>query len=128
MPHAHGDTILSGNVISAAMEVHSCLGPGLLESAYRGFLMHELRLRGLGVESEVPLPVRYKDMRLEVAYRMDLIVERALLVEIKTVARIHPVHHAQVLSYLKLSGLPTGLLINFHAHALRDGLKRMVRG
>lgn len=90
--------------------------------------MHELRLRGLGVEAEVPLPVRYKDMRLDVAYRMDLIVDGALLVEVKTVARIHPVHHAQVLSCLKLSGLGTGLLINFHALSLRDGLKRMVSG
>lgn len=128
MPHAHGDTALSGEVINAAMEVHTCLGPGLLESAYRSSLVHELRLRGHEVRVEVPLPVTYKAMPLDVAYRMDLVVERALLVEIKTVTRVHPVHHAQLLSYLKLSGLRVGLLINFHAYSLRDGLKRMVAG
>lgn len=128
MPQAHGDTVLSGDVINAAMEVHSCLGPGLLESAYRSCLVHELRLRRLRVEVEVPLPVHYKEMRLDIAYRMDLVVERALVVEIKAVTRVHPVHHAQLLSYLKLSGLGIGLLVNFHALSLRDGLKRMVTG
>lgn len=128
MAEACGDTVLSGAVIKAAMEVHGCLGPGLLESAYRTFLVHELRLRGLRVQVEVPLPVYYKEMRLDVAYRMDLLVEDALLVEVKTVAKVHRIHHAQLLSYLKLSGIGVGLLINFHALPLRDGLKRLVVG
>lgn len=128
MPQAHGDTVLTGEVINAAIEVHSCLGPGLLESAYRSFLVHELRLRSLRVDAEVPVPVHYKAMRLDVAYRMDLVIERALLVEVKAVARVHPVHHAQLLSYLKLSGLGIGLMVNFHAASLRDGLKRVVVG
>ena len=124
-PFAHGGA-LSGQVIDAAMEVHSLVGPGLLESAYRACLCTELALRGLRVETEVPLSLIYKAITVNVAYRMDVVVERSLVIEIKTVERFHPAHRAQLLSYLKLSGMNVGLLLNFHAQSLRDGIKRVV--
>ncbi|MEI8164818.1 MAG: GxxExxY protein [Chloroflexales bacterium] len=117
---------ISGQIVDAAMKVHTALGPGLLESAYEACLRYELSSRGLTVRSQVPLPVVYRDVELEVGYRLDLLVEDAVIVELKAVAQIHPIHEAQLLSYLKLSGCKLGLLINFHVLHLKDGIKRMV--
>jgi GxxExxY protein len=119
---------LTGAIVSAAMKVHSILGPGLLESAYLGCLAHELRGRGFRVATQVGLPVVYEGERIELGYRMDLVVENEVAVEVKCVEAIHPVHHAQLLSYLRLSGKQVGLLINFHVARLKDGIKRMVLG
>jgi GxxExxY protein len=117
---------VSGELVDGAMKVHSVLGPGLLESAYEACLAYELRKRGLNVLVQVPLPVTYDGMQLEVGYRIDLLVEDAVVVELKTVAKFAPVHQAQLLSYLKLSAHRVGLLINFHAVHLKDGIKRMI--
>ena len=116
----------SGQVVNAAMKVHSALGPGLLESAYRTCLAHELRGRGLNVLVECPVTIKYERVTLPIAYRIDLLVEDHVVVELKSVAKLKPIHHAQLLSYLKLSGHPVGLLINFNEVHLRKGLKRMV--
>jgi GxxExxY protein len=115
-------------VVNSAMKVHTVLGPGLLESAYQACLAHELRSRGFEVAPEVPLPVVYEDHRLEVGYRIDLVVESRVVVEGKSVEALHPIHQAQLLSYLRLSRLQVGLLINFNVFHLRDGIKRMVDG
>ena len=117
---------ISGEVVDAAMRVHSVLGPGLLESAYEACLAHELRSRGLQVATQIGLPVVYEGVRLDLVYRIDLSVEDAVIVEIKAVEAIAPIHEAQLLSYLKLSGKRVGLLINFNVLHLRDGIKRMV--
>lgn len=117
---------ISGTVVDAAMTVHRALGPGLLESAYRICLAHELRRRGLEVLMEVELPVTYEGITVSLAYRIDLVVEPCVVVETKTVSKIHPVHEAQLLSHLKLSGYRIGLLINFHVPRLKDGIRRMV--
>jgi GxxExxY protein len=119
---------VTGSVISAAMQVHSLLGPGLLESAYQACLVHELRKRGQEVASQVGLPVVYDGEKIELGYRIDLIVESLVIVEIKCVEAIHPVHQAQLLSYMRLSNIRVGLLINFYVTRLRDGIKRMVDG
>jgi GxxExxY protein len=119
---------ITGAVVNSAMKVHSILGPGLLESAYQACLAHELRTRGLEVATQVGLPVIYEGQKLELGYRMDLIVENRVVVEVKSVEAIHPIHQAQLLSYMRLSGLPVGLLINFNVLHLRDGIKRMVDG
>jgi GxxExxY protein len=116
----------TGIIVDAAMQVHSELGPGLLESAYEACLAFELTERGLHVQTQLLLPIRSKTFQLEAAYRIDLLVEHEIIVEIKAVAKFLPVHEAQLLSYLKLSNRRVGLLINFHALHLRDGLKRMV--
>ena len=117
---------ISGEIVDAAMKVHTALGPGLLESAYEICLRHELVQRGLSVHSQVVLPVEYDGVKLDAGYRLDLLVEDAVIVELKSVERIMPIHHAQLLSYLKLSGLQLGLLINFNTLHLKDGIKRMV--
>jgi len=117
---------ITRRIIGAAIEVHKGVGPGLLESAYQACLAFELRQLGLGVEEQVPLPVIYKDVKLDCGYRMDLIVENAIVVEIKAVESLAPIHDAQVLSYLRLSGKRVGLLMNFHVRVLKDGLKRIV--
>ena len=117
---------VSGAVVDAAMKVHSHLGPGLLESAYQACLAYELRKRGLHVKAQIELPVIYDDVTIDVGYRVDLLVEGALLVEIKAVSRIQLIHEAQLLSYLRLGGYRAGLLINFHVPRLKDGIKRMV--
>jgi GxxExxY protein len=117
---------ISGAVVDAAMKVHSALGPGLLESAYAICLKHELVKRGLKVAAEVPLPVVYDGVRLEAGYRLDLLVEDTVVVEIKAIEALAPIHSAQIISYLKLSGKPIGLLINFHLLHLKDGIKRFV--
>ena len=121
----HVDEI-SGQIVDAAIRVHSALGPGLLESAYETCLTYELRKRGLRVLVQHPLPVVYDGMRLDVGYRIDMLVEDAVVVDLKAVAKVLPVHEAQLLSYLKLSDRRVGLLINFHVLHLRDGIKRMV--
>jgi GxxExxY protein len=118
---------VSGAIISSAMHVHSVLGPGLLESAYQGCLAHELRKRGLDVASQVELPVVFDGEKIELGYRIDLIVQNLVIVEVKSVEAIHPVYQAQLLSYMRLS-IGVGLLINFYVVHLRDGIKRMVDG
>ena len=119
---------VSGAVVSSGMHVHSVLGPGLLESAYQGCLAHELRKRGLEVATQVGLPVVFDGENIELGYRIDLVVENIVIVEVKSVESVHPVHQAQLLSYLRLSGIGVGLLINFYVAHLREGIKRMVVG
>lgn len=117
---------LTDKIIRAAIEVHRHLGPGLLESAYEECLCYELSQLGLAFERQVHLPVRYKGVHLDCGYRMDLVVCDAVVVEIKTVEEFLPIHAAQLLTYLKLSGKPIGLLLNFNVPVLKKGLKRMV--
>ena len=119
---------VSGAIVDAALRVHSTLGPGLLESAYAACLTHELRKRGYRVDKEVGLPVVYDGEKLDLGYRIDLLVENLVIVEVKCVEVNHPVHEAQLLSYLRLSGKNVGLLINFYVVRLKDGIKRMVDG
>ena len=116
---------VTGQIIGASLRVHSILGPGLLESAYRLCLAHELTQRGVQVQSEIPIPIVYDGLVIDVSYRIDLLVEQCVVVELKTVRKLMPVHHAQLLSYLRLTRLSTGLLINFHVARLRDGIKRI---
>ena len=118
------DTSLTGKIIGAAIDVHRSLGPGLLESAYEACLIYELRLRKMKVEHQKAMPVFYKDVLLDCGYRVDMIVENEVIVEIKSVAAIAPVHEAQMLSYLKLSDCQCGLLINFNVRLLREGIQR----
>ena len=115
-------------IIKAALKVHSGLGLGLLESAYEACLVHELRKSGLDVQNQVPLPIVYDGVTLDVGYRIDLVVEDLVLVEIKAIEEIAPIHQAQLLSYLKLSGKSLGLIINFHVSHLKEGIKRLVNG
>lgn len=115
-------------IINSAIEVHKALGPGLLESAYEACLAYELRNRGLQVESQKPLPLTYKDITLDCGYRIDLVVDNIVLVELKAVDAISPIHQAQVLSYLKLSGIKVGLLMNFNVKLLKNGLHRFING
>ena len=117
---------ISAEIVDAAMKVHSALGPGLLESAYLACLAHELRSRELAVRLQVPLPILYEAVRIHVGYRVDMLVENAVIVELKVVRKLHPIHEAQLLFYLKLAERKLGLLINFHVVHLRDGIKRMV--
>ncbi|HEX9199814.1 MAG TPA: GxxExxY protein [Acidobacteriaceae bacterium] len=119
---------VSGVIVDASIAVHSVLGPGLLESAYEACLLHELRKRGLHVEAQVPLPVVYESVHLEVGYRIDLLVENAIVIELKACEAIAPVHRVQLLSYLRLSGKPLGLLLNFHVALMKDGIVRMRNG
>ncbi len=117
---------ITDRIIGCAIEVHRALGPGLLESAYEECLCYELKRNGLHYERQVPLPVTYKEVELDCAYRMDIVVEESVIVELKTVDALLPIHDAQLLTYLKLTGLRTGLLLNFHVTVLRDGIKRHV--
>jgi GxxExxY protein len=118
---------LSESVLACAFRVHSALGPGLLESVYKSCLAIELRDAGFAVEVEYPCPVVYKGQQVaEIGYQMDLLVEKVLVVEIKSVEVIHPVHLSQLLSYLRLSDLRYGLVLNFNTEHLRDGVKRVV--
>lgn len=119
------EAALTSQIIGAALEVHRELGPGLLESAYHACLAWELEQRGLVVRRQVDLPVRYKGVMLDVGYRMDLVVADAVVVELKAVRSLEPIHTAQVLSYLRLSGLRVGLLLNFHCVTLREGIRRV---
>jgi GxxExxY protein len=113
-------------VIGLAIQVHRELGPGLLESAYEKCLCYELKCHRLAFQSQVPLPVTYKSMKLDCGYRMDLVIEQKLVVELKTVEKLQPVHEAQLLTYLKLGSYRTGLLLNFNSAVLKDGIRRLV--
>jgi GxxExxY protein len=117
---------LTESVIGLAIEVHRALGPGLLESAYQECLCYELKAKGMAFGRQVALPVVYKSVKLDCGYRMDLVVEDRLVVELKTVEKILPIHEAQLLTYLRLSGIRTGLLLNFNTAVLKNGIKRMV--
>jgi len=116
---------ISAQVVDAAIRVHSVLGPGLLENAYEACLAHELQKRGLSVERQLGLPVVYEGVRIDLGYRLDLLVEQRVIVELKAVDTLTRLHQAQLLSYLKLSGKKVGLLINFNVLRLKNGLKRM---
>lgn len=113
-------------VVDASLKVHRQLGPGLLESAYERCLERELELRGVGAERQVALPLVYEDVHLEAGYRLDLLVGRRVIVEVKSCEALAPIHEAQLLTYLRLSGMPIGFLINFNTVRLKDGLRRMV--
>ncbi len=116
----------TGAIIEAAIEVHRALGPGLLESSYMTCLHYELAHHGLRFDSQRAVPIRYKDITLPSAYRIDLIVEDQIVVEIKSVERLMPVHEAQLLTYLRMINSPAGLLLNFNVPRLLDGLKRVI--
>ena len=118
---------LNNDVIGAAIEVHRILGPGLMESAYVHCLRHELTLRGVSFRFEVDLPVSYKGVNLDCGYRMDFVVDDKIVLEIKAVEDLHPIHEAQLITYLRLSGLRVGLIFNFNAAVLRNGMTRRVR-
>jgi len=117
---------LSNKIIGCAIEVHKELGPGLLESTYEQCLARELSLAKIKFEIQIPLPVIYKGVHLDCGYRIDLLVEKQLILELKAVDNLLPVHEAQILTYMKLSGISTGLLINFNVELLRKGIKRFV--
>jgi len=117
---------LSSKIIGAAIDVHKVLGPGLLESAYEKCMCHELTLRGLGFESQKPLALSYKGENLDCGYRLDIVVEDRIIVELKSCEAIEPIHKAQLLTYLKLSGFQLGLLLNFNVTVMRDGIARIV--
>jgi len=117
---------ITESIIGAAIDVHRGLGPGLLESAYEACLAFELAQRGLKVEQQKPLPVVYKDVRLDCGYRLDLLIEDAVIAEIKAVDRLAPIHKAQLLSYLKLTDCKVGLLLNFNVQVLKQGIRRVV--
>jgi len=122
------DAQLTHEIIGAAIEVHRTLGPGLLESAYSECLARELSLRGIPFEREKPLPVVYKEVKLDCGYRIDFLVDGRVVVELKAIEALAPIHDAIVLTYLRLSGCKIGLLINFHVEVLKDGVKRIVLG
>src|SRR5262249_28320521 len=119
---------VSGIILDSAIAVHTAIGPGLLESAYQACLGYELKTRGIKLQAQVPLPIRYGEVYLDVAYKMDFLVEELVVVELKAVERLLPIHESQLLSYLKLSNKKLGLLINFHVARVRDGFKRIVNG
>jgi len=118
----------SHRVIKCALEVHSALGAGMLESSICACLLHELTTAGLHVQHQVRLPIVYKEVQLPTAYRVDFIVEKCVIVEVKCVEKLLPVHLAQLISYLRLAGLPLGLLINFNVPHLRNGIRRVING
>jgi len=126
MSEAPDIDLLTGKIIGFAIEVHRELGPGLLESAYEACLCCELKEAGVPFARQVPLPVKYKSVLLDCGYRMDVVVENRVILELKTAEKLVPVHEAQMLTYLRLSGIKVGLLMNFNSVALRDGLKRLV--
>jgi GxxExxY protein len=119
---------VTGAIVTAAMKVHSNLGPGLMESAYEACMIHELRKQGLKAAGQVILPVIYDGEKIDIGYRIDVLVEDLVVLELKCVESLHPIHEAQLLSYIRLSGKNIGLLINFHVVHLRNGIKRMVSG
>jgi GxxExxY protein len=119
---------ITDTIIGAAIQVHRVLGPGLLESAYAACLAYELGKRGLAVEEEKPVPLVYEQVKLECGYRMDLLVEQSVVVEVKSVEALAPIHEAQVISYLRLSGCRLALLINFNVVVLKDGIRRFING
>jgi len=117
---------LTHDIIGAAIEVHRLLGPGLLESAYEECLVHELTIRNLSVERQVPVPLVYKAIKLECGYRLDIVVEKKVVLELKSIDGFAPVHEAVMLTYLRLSGIRVGLLVNFNVKVLKDGIRRFV--
>ena len=119
---------LSAKIIGAAIAVHKQLGPGLLESTYEVCLAHELKLKGLIVRKQVPLPVVYKQIKLDAGYRIDLIANEQIIIEVKSVEMLAPIHTAQLLTYLKLTEKRLGLLMNFNSVKIVDGIKRVVNG
>jgi GxxExxY protein len=118
--------VLSREIIGCAIDVHKSLGPGLLESAYEECLVYELISKGLNVVRQKPVPVIYKEIRLDCGYRLDLLVENKIIVELKSVDAIAPVHEAQILTYMKFAKIKTGLLINLNVTVLKNGIKRYV--
>jgi GxxExxY protein len=119
---------ITETIIGAAIQVHKALGPGLLESAYEACLAFELEKRHLQVERQKPLPLVYEQVKLECGYRIDLLVEGSVVVEIKSVEALAPIHEAQIITYLKLTGCKLGLLINFNVPAVKDGIHRFING
>ena len=119
---------LSSMIIHSAIEVHKALGPGLLESVYEKALVYELKENGLYVQQQVPVNIKYKELSIENGYFADIIVEEKIILELKAVENVIPIHKAQLLSYLKLSGLKLGLLINFHEERVMKGLTRVING
>lgn len=119
---------ITEGIIGAAIEVHRNLGPGLLESAYQAALAYELSQRGYKVEQQKPLPMLYKEIKLDAGYRLDFLINDKVVLEIKSSDKIIPIHDAQILSYLRLSGCKVGLLINFNVKLLKNGVKRFVNG
>ncbi len=117
---------LTENIIGAAIEVHKALGPGLLESAYEACLVHELISRGLSITTQAEIPVVYKGQRVDCAFRIDILVEGKVLIELKAVETVLPIHEAQLMTYMRLSGIRVGLLINFNVRTLKDGLIRRI--
>jgi len=117
---------LSYKIIGAAVELHKALGPGMLESAYEAALAYDLRELGLDVKTQVPMPLIYKEVKLDVGYRIDLLVDNRVIIEVKSVENLAPVHFAQTLTYLKLSDKKLALLINFNTKLLKDGIHRIV--
>ena len=128
MPHLTADRLnrITEIIIGAAIRVHRTLGPGLLESVYLACLAFELAEEGVGVETQRPIPVEYRGVRLECGFRADLIVEGAVIVEVKFLERLAPVHQAQMITYLRLSGCLVGLILNFNSRVMKDGIKRVV--
>jgi GxxExxY protein len=120
------DEHLTGEIIGAAMSVHRELGPGLLESAYQVSMCRELTLRGITFQSQLEIPVEYKRVRLDCGYRIDLLVDNRVVVELKSIEHFQPVHEAQLITYLRLSGMHVGLLINFNVPVLRRGIVRRI--
>jgi GxxExxY protein len=120
------DNDITHGIIGAAIEVHKRLGPGLLESAYEECLAHELSLRNLGVDRQVGVPIVYRETKLECGYRIDLLIESRIVVELKSVESLAPIHEAIILTYLRLSGHKIGLLINFNVAILKDGVRRFI--
>jgi GxxExxY protein len=118
--------VISGKIVNAAITVHTILGPGLLESAYETCLEKELKDNGITCHRQVPLPVVYKDVELDAGYRIDLFAEERVIIELKSVERLMPIHEAQMLTYLRLSGCRVGLLLNFNVRSMKNGIKRVV--
>jgi GxxExxY protein len=118
--------VLTGKVIGAAIEVHKTLGPGLLESAYEEWLCHELNLRKIEFERQKEIPIDYKGIKLDCGYRLDIVINKRLILELKCCESLQPIHEAQLLTYLRLTGIKIGLLINFNVPVLREGIRRIV--
>ena len=123
-----GEELLARQVVDAAIRVHTKLGPGLLESAYETCMAHELSKRSLRVRRQVPMPISYDNIDFDVGYRLDLLVNDLVVVELKAVERLSPIHGAQLLSYLRLGGYHLGMLLNFNTVHMRDGIKRVING
>ena len=122
------ENVVGTALVDAALKVHTALGPGLLESAYEACLAHELTKRGLGVRRQVILPIRYDNIVVETGYRIDLVLDECVIVELKAIEKLLPVHGQQLLSYLRLGGFKVGYLLNFNVARMRDGIKRVANG